>query len=275
MMVPIRGEGSPLRPVAAREAGPPSSRRDPLDSPLWESHAKRYLGGADVIFDDRVQVILPPVTENQASVPVAVDARDLGAVDEIAVITDIHPFPLTLRVEPIAAHAFVAFRMKIEQATPIRAAVRQGALWHVGGRYLDAQGGGCSVPPVVEKKVDWRRMGEIRARIWREADGGLRLRMRLLHPMDNGMIANIPMFIVETIDVTDASGAALAKLHLSEAIADDPTLTVLPALPATGSVLKVSARDNNGGIFQASVSIPAGGLPIPAEDRPIRKEGRL
>lgn len=261
-------DDAPLRRIAARSTvpAPASTRRDPLDSPLWEVHAKRYLAGRDLVFDDRVQVILPPVTENQTQVPVTVDARALGPVDEIAVITDIHPFPLTLRLEPMAAQAFIAFRMKIEQATPIRAAVRVGALWHVGGRSLEAQGGGCSVPPVVEKRVDWRRMGEIRARIWREPGEGLRLRMRMLHPMDNGLIANIPMFIVETIDVADASGAALAKLHLSEAIADDPTLTLLPNRPADGSALTVTARDNNGGLFRASIPIPAGETPRAKEE---------
>jgi len=249
-------------------AGPSSSRRDPLDSPLWEAHAKRYLGGAGVVFDDRVQVILPPVTENQTQVPILVDARALGPVDEIVVITDLHPFPQTLRLEPVAARAFVAFRMQIEQATPIRAAVRKDGLWHVGGRYLDAQGGGCSVPPVVARTVDWRNVGQIRARVWREAEGTLRLRMRLLHPMDNGMIANIPLFIVETLSVADAAGAPLARLSLSEAIADDPTLTLLPDVPKEGAVLKVSGRDNNGGVFAASV-------PIPAAPAPRVREGRL
>lgn len=261
-------EDAPLRRVAAQSTipVPASTRRDPLDSPLWDVHAKRYLNGRDIVFDDRVQVILPPVTENQTQVPVTVDARALGPVDEIAVITDIHPFPLTLRLELIAARAFIAFRMKIEQATPIRAAVRVGALWHVGGHTLDAQGGGCSVPRVVEKRVDWRQMGEIRARIWFEPEEGLRLRMRLLHPMDNGLIANIPVFIVETIDVADASGTALAKLHLSEAIADDPTLTLLPNRPTSGSALTVSARDNNGGLFRASIPIPAGEAPRAKEE---------
>lgn len=256
MMIPFLRARSPVVPAAAKAAPPSSSRKDPLDSPLWAGHAKRYLDGRDVIFDDRVQVVLPPVTENQSRVPILVDARALGRADEIAVITDVHPFPLTLRMEPVATEPFVAFRMKIEQATPIRAAVRQGDLWHVGGRYLDAQGGGCSVPPVVEKKVDWTRIGETRARVWREAEGSLRLRLRLFHPMDNGMIANIPVFIVETLDVTDAAGAPLAKLHLSEAIADHPTLTLLPDMPKQGDVLKVAARDNNGGLFTASIPIP-------------------
>lgn len=252
MMVPFRKPPSPATPVAAE-----TSTRDPLDSPMWADLAKRYLAGRTIVFDDRVRVHLPPVTENQTQVPVTIDARELGTVDEIVVIVDLHPFPQPLRLEPVGAQAFVAYRQRIEQGTPIRAAVRQGDVWYVGGRYLDAAGGGCSVPPAVIAKVDWENLGEIRARVWREADGA-RMRMRLLHPMDNGMIANIPAFFVETLDVSDAAGNPLAKLHLSEAIASNPTLTLLPNMPAEGGPLKIAARDNNGGIFKADVPVPAG-----------------
>ncbi len=113
-----------------------------------------------------MQVVLPPVTEDQTQVPVTVDARALGKCRRGARHRRPQPVPLTLRLEPVAARPFVAFRMKIEQGTPIRAAVRKGETWHVGGRYLDAAGGGCSVPPVVEKRVDWKSLGETRARVW-------------------------------------------------------------------------------------------------------------
>lgn len=263
MMVPFRKVPSPAISVAAE-----TSTRDPLDSPMWKDHAKRYLSGRSVIFDERVQVILPPVTENQTQVPVTIDARALGRVDEIVVIVDLHPFPQSLRLEPVGAQAFVAYRQKIEQGTPIRAAVRQGDTWYVGGRYLDAAGGGCSVPPAVIPKVDWENLGQIRARAWREEDGGARVRMRLLHPMDNGMMANIPAFFIETLHLTDAAGAPLAKLRLSEAISADPTLTLLPDMPKDGDILKIAARDNNGGAF-------SGAVPIPAAPAARMLEGRL
>ena len=255
-------------PVAAPSSPRESARRDPLDSPMWNDMAKRYLTGGAVVFDDRVKVLLPPVTENQTQVPIAVDARELGRVDEIMMIVDLHPFPQVLRFEPGSALPFVAYRQKIEQGTPVRAAVRQGDLWRVGGRYLDAAGGGCSVPPAVAKVIDWDHIGQTRARVWREADGGLRLRMRVLHPMDNGMIANIPAYFIETLDVTDAGGNPLAKLRLSEAVSENPTLTLLTDAPRAGDVLKISARDNNGGVFRASV-------PIPPEPAPRIREGRL
>lgn len=241
--------------LLARAAAPSSGSHDPLDSPLWPTMAERYLGGRRAVFDDAVQVVLPPVTEDQTQVPVTVDARALGAADEVLVIADLNPFPLTLRLEPVAAKAFVAFRMKIEQGTPIRAAVRKGEIWHVGGRYLDAAGGGCSVPPVVEKKVDWKSLGETRARVWSEADG-LRLRLRMTHPMDTGMLANIPLFLIEELSVADAAGAVLARLTLQEPVADNPTLTLLPDRPASGEALTLKARNTNGTVFTVRVPIP-------------------
>lgn len=257
MMVPLQRGSSAAIPAASDATPRATSTRDPLDSPMWKDMAKRYLGGVPYVFDDRVQVFLPPVTEDQTQVPITVDARDLGHADEIALIVDLHPFPQVLRFEPVGAASFIAYRQKIEQGTPVRAAVRQGDLWSVGGRYLDAAGGGCSVPPAVAKTIDWDHIGQTRARIWREADGGLRLRVRLLHPMDNGMIANIPAYFIETLTVSDAEGTALAKLTLSEAIAENPTLTLLVDAPKAGDALTVTARDNNGGIFTSSVPIPA------------------
>ncbi len=144
--------------------------------------------------------------------------------------------------------------MKIEQGTAIRAAARRDGLWHVGGRVLDAAGGGCSVPPVVEKRVDWRNLGAMRGRIWRE-EAALRLRLRVVHPMDNGMIANVPVFIVETMSVSDTAGRRLADLTLSEAISDNPTLTL--AVEGGGTeALVVSARNTAGNEFRVRVPVP-------------------
>lgn len=268
MMVPFQQAASPVRLAAAESARREAGTRDPLNSPMWNDMAKRYLGGKPYVFDERVRLSLPHVTEDQTQVPIGVDARELGRADEIVLIVDLHPFPRVLRVQPLAASAFVAYRQKIEQGTPIRAAVRQGDLWYVGGRYLDAAGGGCSVPPAIVKKIDWDHIGQTRGCVWREADGRLRLRLRLLHPMDNGMMANIPAYFIETLDVSDAAGNPLAKLELSEAVAENPTLTLMTDPPKDGDVLKIVARDNNGGLFKSVVPIP----PAPAGHV---REGRL
>lgn len=237
-----------------------TSTRDPTNSPLWPSMVDAYLGVAPIAFDDRVKVLLPVVTEDQTQVPVAVDARGLlGPIDEILVIADLNPFPLTVRFTPVAAQAFLAFRMKIEQGTAIHAAVRQGGEWRVGGRYLDAAGGGCSVKPPGEARADLSNVGEVRARAWIETERSTRLRLRVSHPMDNGMIANTPAYFVETIEVMGGTGEAIARLALSEAVAPDPTFTLLTDERAPSPRLRVRARDNNGGDFRGEVSRPQAG----------------
>ncbi|PZQ12909.1 MAG: quinoprotein dehydrogenase-associated SoxYZ-like carrier [Ancylobacter novellus] len=239
---------------------PLASSRDPANSPLWPSMVDAYLGAAPVAFDPRVKVLLPPVTEDQTQVPLTVDARGLdGPVDEILVIADLNPFPLTLRLTPVAAAPFVALRMKIEQGTAIHAAVRRGGEWRVGGAYLDAAGGGCSVKPPGLARADLSGAGQIRARAWADGADGTRLRFRISHPMDNGMIPGVPAYFIETVEIADAAGAPLARLALSEAVAPDPVLTLL--VRAAGGPLTIRARDNNGGDFRGEAPPPGGRRP--------------
>lgn len=242
-----------------------SSAEDPTGSPLWPSMAQTYLGVAPIAFDDLVQVHLPPVTEDQAQVPLTIDARGLiGKIDEILVIADLNPFPLTVRFTPLSAQPFLAMRMKIEQGTAIHAAVRQGDEWRVGGRYLDAAGGGCSVKPPGEARRDLSDVGEVRARLWREGPTATRLRVRFSHPMDNGMIPGVPAYFIETVEVSGTDGRALARLALSEAVAADPTFTLLIDEERPSEAIAVRARDNNGGEFRGIARRPPG---APAELR--------
>ena len=233
---------------------------DPLNSPLWPSMAAAHLSDAPIRFDERVRVILPPVTEDQTQAPLAVDARGLladGPVGDMLLIADLNPFPLTLRLTPMKAAPFIAFRMKIEQGTALRAAVRQNGVWRVGGAYLDAAGGGCSVKPAAKARADLSTVGEIRARSWAAENDLTRLRFRIDHPMDNGLIAGAPAYFIETVEVS-AAGVPLARLALSEAVAPDPTFTLL-VKGGAGAALAISARDNNGAVFDASLPGPEAG----------------
>lgn len=234
-----------------------ASTRDPANSPLWPSMVDAYLGTEPVAFEPQVGVFLPPVTEDQTQVPVTIDARGLtGKVDEILVIADLNPFPLTVRFTPVKAQPFIALRMKIEQGTAIHAAVRQGGEWLVGGKYLDASGGGCSVRPPAEARANRSPVGEIRARAWSEGPNATRLRFKIGHPMDNGMIANIAAYFVETVDVMGREGETLAKLVLSEAVAPDPVFSIILEEDRPSEAFSIRARDNNGADFRGSVPRP-------------------
>ena len=116
---------------------------DPLKSPMWGQMVASLMPDAPIVFDDRIKVIVPSVVENQAQVPVTVDARGVEGVQKLIVFADLNPLQHVLTLTPSKAAAYISFRMKIEQATPVRAAGLTGdGTWHVGGVFLDAAGGG-------------------------------------------------------------------------------------------------------------------------------------
>ncbi len=232
---------------------------DPLHSSMWTTLAERYFAGAQVEFDDRVKIIVPSITENQAQVPVTADARAVPEVVKMIVFADLSPIQHVLTLTPAKAAPYVSFRMKVEQATPVRAAaLTSDGVWHVGGVYLDASGGGCSANAMARGDADWTETrGQTQAKLWREVDGMTRARLRVRHPMDTGLAKdNTPAYYIERMDMRGATGEPLATIEMFEPVSEDPTLTLLLRLPATDATLELEGRDNNGGIYKSSIPAP-------------------
>lgn len=238
-----------LIPVAAPALAAPA---DPLHSPMWEHHAARLFGKDAVVFDDRVAVRIPEIAENQRVFPVTVDARALPDVRRIVLFADLNPIPVAVDYTPTGAEPFLATRIKLDQRTPVRAAVQtQDGTWHVGGSWIDAAGGGCSAPPVSRVKGDWAdHLGEVRAGQWLEKAGETRLRMAFRHPMDTGLVENIPAYNIERLTVRDASGKALGQMQIFGSVAEDPAFTLV--VKATGTI-SFEARDSAGLEFPGKV----------------------
>lgn len=237
-------------------AAPP---QDPLQSPNWQDMAERLLSGHAIEFDERVKISVPSTVENQAQVPVTADARALPNVVKMIVFADLNPIQHALTLTPGQAAPFISFRMKIEQATPIRAAaLTSDGVWHVGGIFLNAAGGGCSAPAVGRGEASWSEtLGQASGRLWREADGFSRLRFRIRHPMDTGLAKdNTPAYYIERMEFKGNKGEPLALLEMYEPVSQDPTLTLLVRLPAGDTALDVQGRDNNGAIYRSSVPAP-------------------
>lgn len=239
-----------LIPVAAPALAAPA---DPLQSPMWEHHAARLFGKDAVVFDDRVAVRIPEIAENQRVFPITVDARALPDVRRIVLFADLNPIPVAVDYTPTGAEPFLATRIKLDQRTPVRAAVQtQDGTWHVGGSWIDAAGGGCSAPPVSRVKGDWAdHLGEVRAGQWPEKAGETRLRMAFRHPMDTGLVENIPAYNIERLTVRDASGKALGQMQIFGSVAEDPAFTVV--VKATGTI-SFEARDSAGLQFPGKVA---------------------
>lgn len=236
-------------PVAANEL--PS---DPLGSPMWEYYAERLFENAAVVFDPAVHVLIPDIAENQRVFPVTVDARALPDVERILILADLNPIPVAIDYTTRTAAPFVATRIKLDQRTPVRAAVlTRDGVWHVAGTWIDAAGGGCSAPPLSRVKGDWAdHLGEARAGAWSEAAGQTRLRMTFRHPMDTGLVENIAAYNIERLTVRGADGAVLGDMQINGSVAEDPAFTVV--VHNDGGPLSFVATDSAGLRFTGAIT---------------------
>lgn len=229
---------------------------DPLGSVMWTEMKAQFFGDQPFVFDGRVKVSVPGIVENQAQVPVTADARALPDVKKLVVFADLNPIQHVLTLGVVKASPFIAFRMKVEQGTPVRAAALTGdGVWHVGGVFLDAAGGGCSAPAMARKDVDWSEtVGHAQGRLYREIDGNVRVRFRLRHPMDTGLARdNTPAFFIERLDMRSDAGEQLATLEIREPMSEDTTLTMLVRLPSGDKGLTILGRDNHGEEYRSVI----------------------
>ncbi|MCS6986237.1 MAG: quinoprotein dehydrogenase-associated SoxYZ-like carrier [Sphingomonadaceae bacterium] len=237
-------------------AGAPA---DPLASPIWAHRLAEVLGpSADVRVDPRLKLLVPVVTEDQRSFPVLVDGRALAAVQRLIVLVDLNPLPVPLDLDLPDAEPFVALRIRLDQRTPVRALAQLAdGTWVAHGVWVDAAGGGCSLPPVSRARADWAQgLGQAQARAFVDSDGGVRLRARLRHPMDTGFVADAPLYHLDRLDVRDAQGRPLARARIQASLAEDPVLTLKPrARP--GDTLVVEAVDTGGIRYAAKAAVPA------------------
>jgi sulfur-oxidizing protein SoxY len=230
---------------------------DPLGSPMWEFHAQRLFGKAQVVFDQAVRVHIPEIAENQRVFPVTVDARALPGVERIVIFADLNPIPVAIEYTTLTSAPFVATRIKLDQRTPVRAAVLTGdGVWHVAGQWIDAAGGGCSAPPVSRVKGDWAdHLGEAHAAAWNEEDGQTRLRMTFRHPMDTGFVENVAAYNIERLTIRDTDGAVLGQMTVNGSVAEDPAFTVM--VRNGGRPIAFVAADSAGLQFVGTASVGA------------------
>lgn len=229
---------------------------DPLDSPRWSDMRKEmFPASAKVVFDERVKVTAPLTAENAMNVPVSVDASALPGVREVLVFADFNPIVRIVRFEPTGAQPSLGFRIKLQQSTPVRAAVRTSdGSWHVGGTWVNTAGGGCTLPSTGSASPEWqKRLGEVSSRVWARKEGGERIRLRIIHPIDTGLAAGIPAFFLQDLDLTDDKGKALMHIEGFEPIAENPVFTVDVPVARASAGYRVSGRDNNGNAISAVI----------------------
>lgn len=225
---------------------------DPLGSMQWPAIQSRFMGQAPAAVTADVSVKGPEFAEDAMNVPILIDARALerraGPIERIVVVADRNPIQHILDFEPLRSWPVLAFRFRMEQGSPVRALVRtQSGQWHVGQTWVSAAGGGCTVPGASRADGSWSRtLNQIQARIFRNVlDGGTRMRLRIMHPMDTGLVGGIPSFHIEQLELRDSRDQAVWRLHLHEPVSENPLLTLELGEAAAGP-WHLLGRDNNG-----------------------------
>lgn len=241
--------------------------KDPLNSVMWDFLLKNELRleADQVRFDERVEVYAPASVEDGMNVPVSVRVNGIENVEQIVVLADHNPIQRTLNYYPGKAEPYIAFRMKVQEATPIRAVVRTAdGSYYAGGVWLNAPGGGCTTASASQVSKLWEdRLNVIGAQVWSKSDGGDRLRMRIIHPMDTGLVSSIPAFFIENLSLRDKDGNELARLETFEPVSENPVLTFsVPPEAAHDGGYELVGNDNNGNDFVARVNVPESPLSL-------------
>lgn len=116
-------------------ASEPRASQDPVPSVMWDFYHKQLLDQEAFVFDERVKLLAPPFAEDARQVPLEIDARAFtGEVVRIIAWAELNPLPRIVDFQPgERVLPWLSLRIRIEQATPLRAAVlTRDGLWHVG-----------------------------------------------------------------------------------------------------------------------------------------------
>lgn len=241
-------------PLLARAQG---TGGDPFGSLQWPDLRREFFGDAPLVFDERVQVRGPGFAEDPMNVPIGVSAAGLPDVQSLVVFVDRNPIRKVLELTPLAALPAIAFRFKLEQASPVRAAARtRDGVWHVGGTLVDSSGGGCTVSGASRQDGSWTTtLGQVSGKVFASSPApgvaGSRLRLRVMHPMDTGLAAGVPAFYVRQLVLRDAQGGELLRLATFEPVSENPVFSF--DFPGRVGPLQLTGSDNNGNRIDARI----------------------
>jgi sulfur-oxidizing protein SoxY len=247
--------------AVAGEAEPGEFGGDPMQSFLWPDLRREFLGDASVVrFDETVRVRGPGHAEDPMNVPITVQIGATSGIDRVLVLVDRNPIRRVLEFWPLSTGSplvALSFRFKLEQSSPVRALAHTAdGVWHVTGTWVESAGGGCTVPGATRADGSWPlTLGQVSARLFTAvpgSDGAARLRMRVMHPMDTGLVSGIPAFFVSRLALRDASGNDLLRLQTYEPVSENPVFSFDFGTLPTGP-LRIVGSDNNGNRIDSQV----------------------
>ena len=227
---------------------------DPEKSIMWPELSKMFLGEqANIIFEDRVKVIMQDHVEEPHEVPLIVKIPDyLHDFKEFILLIENNPIQQVINLKPFRPIESIGMNVRLENDTPVRAAVKdKNGIWHVGSKMVFVLSpGGCSSPSCdpTEEICDPGEIGNLALKNYDREAGAGRLKIKIIHPMDTGFVTSpegeiIPEYFISSISVNDAKGP-IAELETYAALSSDPV--ILLDLPEQGQSIRVKVKDTHG-----------------------------
>lgn len=164
---------------------------------LWTGGLREALFGDRPIIesDDLIVLDVPKRAKDAAIVPVSITAKILQTderfIKTIYLVIDKNPGPLIGKFQftPRSGRADLAFRVRIDSYTPVRAiAETNGGQLYMSRRFVKASGG-CSAPAGSDLDAAMARLGRIKLKINAGAalDQPIPAQLMISHPNLNGL----------------------------------------------------------------------------------------
>ncbi len=238
--------------VLVATAAPRAGDYDPMRSAFWADMQTAFLGDGPIKYDAQVRLVMPRTVEDAFSVPIVVELSDrVQPAEEVVVIAENNPIQTAARIFPRRTIRSVGMNIRLEQTTPVRAAVRDAdGVWHVASVRVEVQNpGGCSAMGGGGSAEN--PLGTIVMKRFRRPNSVTRLKMGITHPMDTGLVTTedgdvVPAYYVEKVTLADAAGP-IADLVTSAALATDPDFYF--DVPDRLQSVRIRASDSKGLTF--------------------------
>jgi sulfur-oxidizing protein SoxY len=209
--------------------------------------ALRALGMRDVSPSKDIAIDAPDFAENAALVPVQIMSRIPGT-RSLWVFVDRNPWPHIARFDfTPQILPWVSLRLRVAEASPVRAVARAGESYHVATKDVKVAAGGCggagdAVSPMAKAdpiKMRARSEGEV-----------VTLLALMPHPMENGLRTGpggnaIPEHFIQNLEIR-LNGERVLDAEIGRSISTNPLFGFRFQGVKTNDSFKITWRDNRG-----------------------------
>lgn len=247
---------------------------------LWTGGLREALFGDRPITesDDLIVLDVPKRAEDAAIVPVSITAKipqtDERFIKTIYLVIDKNPGPLTGKFQftPRSGRADLAFRVRIDSYSPVRAiAETNDGRLYMSRRFVKASGG-CSAPAGSDLDAAMARLGKMKLKIHADAtlDQPVPAQLMISHPNLNGLQMDqvtrlyAPAHFVRHVKVS-FEGEEILSADVGFGISENPNFRFF-FIPGTEGELTAEVIDTENLEFSQALRVSAAPAQSLAED---------